>query len=753
MCRVAVLWLSALLAAASLPAAAATAERGAGRSPILFSADEVQYDDELGLVVAKGHVEISQNDQVLLADTVTYNERTDTITASGHVSLLQPTGDVVFADFVELHDDMRDGFVRNLRMLMSDRSRLAGNTARRVGGNRLEVRRGVYSPCDPCREDPTRAPIWQIKAEEITHDKELQVVEYRDAVMEIAGIPVFYSPYFSHPDPSVKRRSGFLAPTIGNSSSTNGFHFAIPYYWVIDQDKDMTFRPMFTTAGGTFFGNQYRQRFGNGQITTDGSITVGSKASTAIDTQPSYGVRGHLFADGELDLDENWRTGLNLQRASDQTYLLRYHIPSPTNFLTSHLYAENFTARGYGNISNWAFQSLRPGAGDSIQPIVAPVADYSWTSEPDPVGGRFDLRGDAMNLYRITGIRTRRLSLGTGWRVPFQDPIGQQYNLSLTLRGDGYHSDNLPATANGTLINVPVAAAGTTTESALSGRAFPQAAFTWRYPWVRHGDGHSEVIEPIAMVAASLKSGNPASIPNEDSQGFEFDETSLFLPNRFPGFDRVDTGQRVDYGVRAGIYGDKAGSARLLIGQSYQMQGSNNFLPGSGLEHHLSDVVGRVTVSPAPYLDLVYRFRLDHENLTLRRQEVAASLGPTNLRLGLSYLEINAIPDVPQLPKRKQITASLSAQLTRYWSMQLLETRDLAPTTPVTAAGTPISTIGGTSTLNSGISLTYRDECVAFVTALTQSGIVNGDVKPGTSLVFTIVFKNLGDIGSTLASF
>jgi LPS-assembly protein len=161
-----------------------------------------------------------------------------------------------------------------------------------------------------------------------------------------------------------------------------------------------------------------------------------------------------------------------------------------------------------------------------------------------------------------------------------------------------------------------------------------------------------------------------------------------------------------------------------------------------------------VTLSPNPYLDLVYRFRLDHADLALRSQEVSASLGPSNLRLGLNYLQIAAIPNLPQVPKQTQISATLSAQLTRYWSLQLLETRDLGNTIlPTTAAGTPITTVTSTATLNSGIALTYRDECVAFITSLTQSGITNGDVRPGTSLVFTIVFKNLGDIGSTLATF
>src|SRR5882672_4366571 len=96
-------------------------------APVMFQADEVQYDDQLGLTVAKGHVEISQGGEVLLADQVGYNQRTDTITASGHVSLLESTGEVTFADFMELRDSMSNVFAQNVRRLLADRSRLAAN--------------------------------------------------------------------------------------------------------------------------------------------------------------------------------------------------------------------------------------------------------------------------------------------------------------------------------------------------------------------------------------------------------------------------------------------------------------------------------------------------------------------------------------------------------------------------------------------------------------------------------------------------
>src|SRR6202049_3482972 len=137
------LWLGAWPAAAQFNIGGTKQDKNA---PIVFQADEVQYDEQLGLTVARGHVEISQAGEILLADTVSYNQRTDTVTASGHVSLLLPTGEVMFADFMELRDSMNNAFAQNVRMLLADRSRLVANTARRTNGNPFEVRRRRYSP-------------------------------------------------------------------------------------------------------------------------------------------------------------------------------------------------------------------------------------------------------------------------------------------------------------------------------------------------------------------------------------------------------------------------------------------------------------------------------------------------------------------------------------------------------------------------------------------------------------------------------
>src|SRR4051812_17621362 len=397
--------IGAALVAALFDVAPGWAQFSAGahkierNAPVLFQADEVEYDEQLGVTVAKGHVEISQGGEILLADTVSYNQRTGTITASGHVSLVQPTGEIVFSDFTELRDSMNTGFAQDVRMLLSDRSRLSANAARRLGGNRTELTRGVYSPCDLCKDNPSAPPLWQFKAREIDHDRELKILEFRDATLELDGWPVFYTPYISAPDPSVKRASGFLAPSLG-SSSTNGFHFSLPYFWAIDNDKDLTLAPRFMTKGGGLLAGDYRQRFSNGVLDAVASINH-SEAQSATDTNSSDRWRGHVNATGVWHLNETYRSGFDLQRVSDNTYLQRFGFGTPLlNAMISRGYLQGFEPRATTDIFAYAFQPLVPGINTATQPIVLPVANRNWVSEPDALGGRLFLNQNLLNIVR-----------------------------------------------------------------------------------------------------------------------------------------------------------------------------------------------------------------------------------------------------------------------------------------------------------------------------------------------------------------
>ncbi|MBV8934436.1 MAG: LPS-assembly protein LptD [Alphaproteobacteria bacterium] len=512
---------------------------------------------------------------------------------------------------------------------------------------------------------------------------------------------------------------------------------------------------------------EYRERFGNGTLSATGSLNHSNVGSGSSSSSEGEQWRGHFDEHSVFDLNETYRTGLDIQRVSDQTYLLRFGFGNPLlNAMISRAYLEGFEPRASTDVNAYIFQPLLPGIGDSTQPIVLPVANRNWQSPPDALGGRLNLNANILDIVREVGTQTRRLSVGSEWNRRFGDPLGGQYNFTVGVRGDGYSVSDLSAVSNPDLPSAFFPANGKpalapTPTSFVTGRTFPQAGLVWSYPLVRRDDDTTRLIEPIIGGFAAPSSGNRRNIPDEDSLSYQFSDTDLFRRDRLAGYDILDTGQRVDYGTRFGYYEKEGGSYRLLIGQSYRAQPNPFLPPGSGAERRLSDVVGRVVLSPSSYLDLIYRFRFDPNPLMNRNQQVTASVGPPSLRVAGNFVylpaqlqnEVVTIPTTGQnviYGKREQLSFSVTAKLTRYWSMQASETINLTSST--TLVNNVPAPQASSSSLYGSLAAIYQDECMAFIGTVTQSGIRNGDVTPGYSVLFSVVFKNLGEIGGRVAA-
>ena len=692
-------------------------------APALISADEVTYDENLAVVSASGNVEVSQNGRVLLADTVTYNQRTEVVTASGNVTLMEPTGDILFADFVELTDNLREGFIRDIRVLMSDRSRLAALSGVRSGGRKTVFRKAVFSPCDLCRDDPSRAPLWQLKAIEVEHDQEEKVIKYRDAWLEMFGIPVLYTPYFEHPDPTVERKSGFLAPSIG-ASEILGTTYQHPYYWTIDSDKDFTFSPILTTKQGVVLAGEYRQLFPNGRLDLRAS---GTKA----DRETDEGVietdrfRGHIDGTARADLTDTWRAGADVQLASDDTYLRIYNF-SDDRTLTSRAYAEGFHGRNYAAINNYYFQGLRSTDVQSETPFILPMFDYNFVGEPGAGGGRFGFDGNFLVLTRDEGRDSRRISTVSSWELPFISPIGDIYTFSARVQADAYWVNGVELGSNEVNPTGP-------TVNDFTGRVFPQASINWRYPWARSTGSIHQVVEPIAQVVLAPDSGNPDEIPNEDSLDFEFDETNLFSLNRFPGRDRIDTGSRLDYGLKWSASGEEGGYVSAFAGQSFRFEDSTTLPRGSGVEEKLSDVVAQVQIAPTNQIDLTYRTRLDKENFTPRRNELDVNIGPPALRLNLNYFFIDSVLGQDEFGDREEVNWTLGSQVSRYWHVFGGQLIDLAQE----------------ELRRIQIGASYVDECFVIRTTVQRNFFSDREIEPEDVFFVSIAFKHLGGFSGT----
>jgi LPS-assembly protein len=689
--------------------------------PILFSADEITYDEALGIVIARGNVEINQGGRTLLADTVSYNRRNGVVTATGNVRLLELDGTVYFAEYVELSDDLREGFIRDIGVLMADQTRIAAASGTRREGRVTVFRKAVFSPCELCREDPSKPPLWQIKADEVVHDQEERSLTYRDARLEFYGVPVAYTPYFKHPDPTVDRQSGFLAPTFG-SSSTLGVTLEAPYYWNIAPDRDVTFEPIFTTKQSVVLAGEYRELFPKGRFESSGSGTIADRQNGNGETQ-SNEFRGHVDSTGRFAINDTWRWGFDVERASDDTYLRLYNF-SDASTLTSNLFTESLRGRNYLAVNGFAFQGLREETSNEELPIILPLIDYNFLSEPDSLGGRYSLDTNLGVLSRIDGRDTRRLSVKGGWEVPFVGPIGDLYRISASVQTDGYWVDDFDP-------DNPVVDPPGNPGPELAGRFFPQIAVQWRYPLAQTSDWGQQVVEPVVQVVAAPDWANNDDIPNEDSLDFEFDDSNLLSLNRFPGVDRVDPGSRVDYGLQWALSSPFIGEASAFLGQSYRLDNDNAFAKGSGLEDDLSDVVGRIRLVPQEDIDVSYRFRINKDDLTAERHELDLSIGPPALNLDLSYVFLSDDLTTDEFDTREELAFRLSSQLNENWSMQGAHRRDLQDN----------------NALSTSLGLTYLDECFFITVEGKRTYYEDREIDQEDSVMIKLVFKNLGEVG------
>ncbi len=195
------------------------------KEEVFIEAAQLDYDYENSLVIAQGKVEVMKGQYVLFADQIVYNQNDNTVTANGNVVAVGADNLAIFSDSFTLADDLKNGVITYFRARLDDGSLLAAAEAKRINASKIELTKAVYSPCPVCTvENPEDAPNaadpqWQLKADKVTVDDIKETVSYEDAYLEVYGTPVIYTPYFSHPTPNAKKKSGFLAPNGGSDAN------------------------------------------------------------------------------------------------------------------------------------------------------------------------------------------------------------------------------------------------------------------------------------------------------------------------------------------------------------------------------------------------------------------------------------------------------------------------------------------------------------------------------------------------------
>ncbi len=683
--------------------------------PAAISAEFLDYDAETEIVTAEGSVEIYQDKRLLMADKIIYDQQNNIVKAYGNIALVEPDGNVYFSDQAELRDDLKQGVVNNFRARLADNSLFASNLALREDEFVTRLESAVYSPCKLCKEDPSRAPQWQIKAKEVKIDQQEEKIHYRNSFFEIYGAPILYTPYFSHPTPNAKHKSGFLVPTYSHIS-TLGTTVKLPYYYNLGSNMDATFVPFITSEEGPVMSGEVRHLTNKGFYQFSGSITQPDKRDELGRVTSGTETRGHIEGYGNFALKNDWNWGFDGKRSSDDTYLRRYKFGNEDR-LTSTIYAEKMYNQNYIAVRGVSFQSLTVDRDPALTPFALPLSVMHFETSPSSNGSRFEVDGNALALHRDEGSKIRRLSFTGGWKLPYvSKSTGSLFELSSTIRGDAYHVEDVSTSSDN---------AGN--KDGAVGRAIPEVKLGWSLPFVSQQGKNNIFIEPVADLIVSPYGGNPSKIPNQDSQELELSDVNIFSSNHVSGLDRIEAGPRANYGFRGGVFGAHRGNLDFLFAQSYRTKTDANFQNLGGYEDNFSDYVGRIGFMDGKVFDTAYRFRLDKKELTPKRNEFSLGLNLSPLRLDANYVTLDR-GIINRSDNREEVFGSSSLSLNKNWMLYGNARRDL-------------SKDGGL--ISSGGGLIYQNECITVISGINREFTRDRDIEPSSSYSVQISFKNI----------
>lgn len=715
-------------AAAAPQVTQADASPLAGRE-IAFEADGLEYDSGTETVRATGNVLASSGDQSVRADAIVWNRMTGEIVATGNVRLVDEDGNQLFTERLELTEELKAGAMANLLLAFRQGGRLAADMATRDDTGNIVLANAVYSSCAVIdAEGCPRNPSWRVTARRVLYDAETQAIRFEGAHLELFGARILPLPGLVL-SADGRPTSGLLIPDVGYSAS-NGFELSDSYYWRLAVNRDLMVTGHVFTGAVPMISAQYRQLTSNGAFQVSGYGTYSTRIplnSTVPTAQEEF--RGYLFANGRWQLDPNWSVTGSLRVASDRTFLRRYDITREDR-LRSTFNIERIDATSYLSVAGWATQALLIQQDQKQVPLALPMIDYRLRLAEPVLGGTVNLQANTLAITRAQGQDTQRAFVRAQWDMRRITPLGQEVTLTGMVRGDAYNS-------NQNLLTQTISYRG------LPGwqmRGVALAAVDVKWPLMGEFLGGTQVITPRVQLVGTPPTRNLA-IPNEDARAIDLEDSNLFALNRFPGYDRVEDGVRLTYGMdwQANLPGWRLEST---IGQSYRMSKRPSLFPdGTGLNEQWSDFVGRTTLRYRDVVKFTHRFRLDKDNLAVRRNEIDATFGNDRNYVELGYLRLNRDIDLnfEDLQDREEVRMAGRVAFARYWSVFGSAVVNLT-----NRAEDPTLNSDGFAPLRTRLGVAYADDCLEMSFTWRRDYVALADARRGNSFRVNFSLRNVG---------
>lgn len=693
-------------------------------SEITFiNSDSTTYSNES--ICCTGNVMIVYHDRIISADKVSYDKNNASIRATGNVIIKDEHSNTYFSDSLYVERDFTLGHAENIKIITEDQSRLAA-TSCSINNGVFELHNAIYSPCYVCTK--SGEITWQIKAEYVKFDPH-SYINYDNATFEVLGVPSICVPHFFHVTPTLKRKTGLLAPKI-TTNSTNGFCVVLPYLASTSETRELILKPIVTSKVGAVAWGSYDVKFAHGELNIDTSVTGTSSVKNYsvsnhnVQKIQDSGYRGHIFSSGRYEFSDTWRGAFDINLVSDNFYLKRFPVIRESNrTLESNAKLERFDHKNYTLIKTAMFQ----GETSDTAPKILPIVEHNYST--NLYGGVLNIDSTLMNLLFHHSRSARKTVINPSWNkrllLPFGNILDINALVSLQMLNvmEKKHSDY---------------------DSACN--IIPQLKCMWQWPLLLSTTGYSTILTPIVgtVIASSKK-----NIDIFEDQFSDINDINLSEGYRSSSSYNIDTGRRIFYGTRCASYRNGEPLYRLTIGQSYEFTDVPNRLSSSGLKYKHSNIVSSMDVFLSDEMTLMYlgsyspkdRYWSKFETgINFKHNNIAGSILGFNGRHCLydPFISNPALNEEQNTQRYKGIALDVNYQVSSTFSFCAGAT--LGNKCPTSQAKNQ-----SVKLVKHNLGFKYQNECTYIALHVERKNYRSGDLQPDTSIRLVVHLKNLGD--------
>ena len=624
-------------------------------------ADQIFISDENNKIIAQGNVKIFAGKKILSAKKIIYNNSSSLVQVYGPIEIIDDNKIKITADYSLVSKDLKKIISSGVKALFENQFKITSEKIKYTSRDKTQFTNSMGTSCKICSKDSS-PPLWSINAESILHNQENRTLLFKNALLEIGGIPVFYTPYLQTPEPGIKRASGFLTPSV-ISSDIYGYGIKQPYFIVLNNNSDLTVS-LFKTNQTILFETEYRSRLKNETVNI---------VSTIEPNISNKRINGFIKFKGEKKYPKSFNLLYDFTLFDKKKSLISFDHEI-RDYISNYLVINKFENNKKRTFETFYFQSLRTPVGE--EPIIFPNYKEKNISNLFSNNTILSNRFGVLNLFDKNKRYTR-------------------IDHTAELRYSSYHKSGFIYENLGKISNYFYDIREETNIKSNYLEIKPLISTTISYPLIKFKDNKDkEFLTPkIQLNYSPYKKSETKS--NQDSIEVGFDRTSLFSINRFSGEDIQEKGLWINSGIKyekKSVNGKNYGTE---LGQIFRFNNVNQFLKTTSLNGKNSDFL------ISSFFDYKNFFSLKNtsvitNNLKFKKSETSMNLDGEKNKISSSLIyEANNDDDNRNLT---EFSISLLSKIDKNWKSNFDMRHDITNNQAISAS----------------TGLTFENECVDF---------------------------------------